>query len=715
MRLAKVASLSAAVLLSGFVAQAEDPERVLDTIVTTEDNAPSVQDYIAEPTFTGLEMSPNGKYVAGVRRDGYDYYLVVADLEAEELQWTGTFFDDIIIADINWANNDRLIIEAQAVFNSDSLNLMDPKDWFDPTLNRLLIETLYMIDRDGENLIRVFEGDEQLDNIFSDTQLLDVSLAYPDEILVQSRRVELTNRRSGNFDYGGADLYKVNINTGEFENYVRGQKRTQGFESDSDGRVKYRIDENAAGNRNNYYVASIADDGRIRWSKGASISMTDLENELDQPFKINILAPAEEAPLFYVRDVPQGEDRHAIYVYDISTGEHVEMIAAHPDYDMGGGFIDSANGIILNPNNRELIGVSWSGRKAEMLLFDPNLQRHVEALESYFGDQLNFRLIDKSLDGNKWLLNVEGPGHSGFFALYELDKVKVTELGDQRATLAGKAAYSTKIVSYKSRDGSDVFGYLTLPFGEEKGNHPFVMYPHGGPQARDFFQWDSTVQLLASRGYAVFQPQFRGSAGFGKRYAEAGYREWGGIMQTDVEDGLQHIINEGYVDASRGCIMGFSYGAYATMQGAVATPDDYRCALAGGGVYDLFEMQRWSRAVRGQNSSTFEYWTTQLGDPNDNYDDLINRSPARNLDKLKVPVFLFHGKRDNIVPIEQAEMLRDRLRSAGADFEYVVMPKAGHQFGAPRTEEPREIRQDILRFLATHNPTDRNKLKPQVQ
>lgn len=710
MNFAKAIGLSAAVLFSGLSSQAEDPERVLDTIITTEDNAPTVRDYIAERTFTGLEMSPDGKYVAGVRRDGYDYYLVVADIEAPELQFTGTFFDDIIISDINWANNDKLIVEAYVVFNQDTLSLMDPKDWFDPTKGGFRLDALYMMDRDGSNIVRVFEGDEQLDNHLSDTRLLDVSDAHPDHILVQSRKVELTNRLSGNYNYGGADLYKVNINTGEYDRYINGQKRTQNYETGATGEVKYRVDENAAGNRANYYVANKGEKGRIKWNKGASIQIADLENELDQPFKINLLSPAETAPLYYVRDVPAGEDKHAIYLYDLSTSEHVEMIAAHPEYDMGGGFIDVSDGIILNPNTRELIGVSWTGRKEEMLLFDPGQQQHIDAIASHFGDQLNFELIDMSEDGKKWLLDVEGPGHSGFFALYELDKVKVTELGEQRASLSGKAAYQMKIVSYKARDGKEVFGYLTLPFGAEKGNHPFVMYPHGGPQARDFFHWDSTVQMLASRGYAVFQPQFRGSAGFGKQYAEAGYREWGGLMQTDVEDGLAHLVAEGYVDPARGCIMGFSYGGYATMQGAVATPDSYRCALAGGGVYDLFEMQRWSRAVRGKNSSTFEYWTTQLGDPNDNYDDLIARSPGRNLDKLKVPVFLFHGKRDNIVPIEQADMLQNRLRSAGADFEYVVMRKAGHQFGAPRTEEPREIREDILRFLAKHNPTDRNKL-----
>ena len=708
MRVARAFAAATAVLFFGFGAQAEDPIRVLDTIVTTEDNVPSVRDYVAEPTFTGLELSPDGKYVAGVRRDGLDYYLVVADLEAPELQFTGTFFDDIIISDINWVNNDKLVIEAFVVFSGDTLSILDPEDWADPDIRRTRIDTLYLMDRDGSNIVRIFEGDEQLDNYLSDNQLLDVSPNDPDHILVQTRRVEITNRLSGNFEYGGADVYKVNVNTGEFDQYVRGQARTNGYDTDSQGNLKYRFDVNAAGNRNVYFVADQQENGRVKWKKGASIKTDDVISELDQPFKMTILAPSETAPLFYVRDVPQGEDRHGIYLYDLSSGEHVEMIAAHPDYDMGGD--RGASGIILDPNTRELIGVSWAGRKAEMLLFDPNQQRHVDALVSYFGDQVNFEITDMSVDGKKWLLDVSGPGHPGFFALYELDEGKITELGDQYASLSGKAAYQTKIVSYKARDGKELFGYLTLPFGEEKGQHPFVLYPHGGPQARDNFVWDDTAQLLASRGYAVFQPQFRGSSGFGKRFAHAGYREWGGLMQTDVEDGLTHLINEGYVDPTRGCIKGFSYGAYAAMQGAVATPDAFRCVLAGGGVYDLFEMQRWSRAVRGKNSSTFEYWTTQLGDPNANYDDLIARSPARNLDKLKIPVFLFHGSKDNIVPIEQAEMLENRLKSADADFEYVIMRKAGHSYGAFRTEEPRTIREEILKFLAEHNPTDRNKL-----
>lgn len=709
MRIAQAIAAASAFVFSGLAAQAEDPVRVLDTVITTEDNMPSVGDYVAEATFTNLEMSPDGRYVAGVRRDGYDYYLVVADLEDPELKFTGTFFNDIIIDDINWATNDKLVIEAFVMFSADTLSLIDPKDWANPNVNRIRIDTLYVMDRDGSNIVRVFEGDEQLDNYLSDNQLIDVSPNDPDHVLVQTRRVEINDRRSGNFTYGGADLYKVNINTGEFTQYIRGQKRTTAYETDSQGDLKYRIDVNAAGNRNVYYIAEHQDNGRVKWTKGASIKTDDVVSELDQPFKMTILAPSETAPLFYVRDVPPGEDRHAIYLYDLSTGEHVEMIAAHPNYDIGDPF--GFTGIVLDPNTRELIGISWAGEKPETLLFDPNQQRHVDALESYFGDQLNFNIIDMSVDGKKWLLNVSGPGHSGFFALYELETVKVTELGDQMASLAGKATYQTKIVSYKARDGKELFGYLTLPFGAEKGNHPFVVYPHGGPQARDFFRWDDTTQLLASRGYAVFQPQFRGSSGFGKRFAHAGYREWGGLMQTDVEDGLAHIIKEGYVDPTRGCIKGFSYGAYAAMQGAVATPEDYRCVLAGGGVYDLYEMQRWSRAVRGQNSSTFEYWTTQLGDPNGAYDDLIARSPARNLDKLQIPVFLFHGKRDNIVPIEQAEMLESRLKSAGADFEYVVMPKAGHAYGAFRSEEPRTIREQILIFLAEHNPTDRNRLK----
>lgn len=704
------AAACAALLMAGSTLSvaAEDAVRRLDTVLVQDDNAPTVAEYMAEPTLTNMSISPNGNFVAAVRRSGLDYYVVVADLRKDRLEFVGTLFDDLAISNVEWANDDRLIVEAYAVFNARSRSIMDPQDWFNPEIRRQRVDALYGMDRDGGNLVRFFEGSRKLDNIFTDAELLDLDRSDPDHVLVQIRAPELSRGKSESIQMGGADIYKLNVMTGDYDDVVRGEKRTLDYETDKQGRLVYRVDENAAGNRQNFFVANYSDSGRVSWKKAASLDTAELFDELNRPFGMTILGGSNELPYVYVRDVPAGEDRHAIYLYNIVTQEHVEMIAAHPDYDMGSQFGDS---IVRDPVTDELIGVRWEGKKPETLYFDPAMQRHHDALQQYFGDQVTVVLVDKSLDGKKWVVASTGPGDPGTYAVYDTENVKITEIGERFATLSGKARYEKKVINYKARDGESLFGYLTLPFGEAKGNHPIVVMPHGGPQARDNFRWDDTAQLLASRGYAVFQPQFRGSAGFGKTFAESGYREWSGLMQTDVEDGFYAITKAGYADRSRACIMGFSYGAYAAMAGGVKTPDDYKCVIAGGGVYDLYEMQRWSRAVRGENSETYKYWTRQLGDTTGNYDDLIERSPARNLDKLKAPVFLFHGKRDNIVPIEQGEMLRDRLRSAGATFEYVEMKKAGHQFGAPRTSEPVDIHEDILVFLAEHNPTDRNRLR----
>jgi len=702
---AKSGLLAAASLLLSLAAGAQDAngdsERRLDTVYTIGNNIPTIEEIVAEPTFFSGELSPSGRYLAGVRRDGLDYFLVVTDLEDEELKFAGTKFEDLRISEVHWATEDRLIIEAYAVFNRNTNSLMKKEDWFDPDARGYRVDALYGIDRDGGNLVRFFEGDRDMDNIYTQVNLIDVVPSDPEHMLVSRRAPDYGNKKSDNITLGGADVYRVNVNSGDFEEFVRGNDRTTQYQTDADGNLIYRIDENSTGTRNIFYVLTKKENGKLSWERGASIKINDLVDELETPFKFQILQPAEEAPLFYVRDVPGTQDRHAIYLYNLATGEHVEKIAEHPDYDMEGGIFD--------PNTNELIGVRWEGKKPGMLLFDPAQQQYVDALENYLGDQQTFEFVDMSNDGRKWLIAATGPGNPGTYLTFDLDEVKIREVAVRRAPMAGKATAEVKIVDYKSRDGKDLFGYLTLPPGIQTANSlPLVMYPHGGPQARDFFVYDGMAQLLASRGYAVFQPQFRGSAGMGKAFAQSGYREWGGIMQTDVEDALTHLVSEGMVDPERACIMGYSYGAYAAMQAAVATPDAYRCVLAGGGVYDLREMQKWSQAERGSNSSTYEYWLTQLGDPVNDYDDLIARSPARHVDRLTAPVFLFHGREDNIVPIEQAELLRSRLDSANKTFEYVVMEKSGHSYGAYRTDEPETIRRDILEFLSRYNPTNRN-------
>ena len=630
-------------------ATAEDPIRVLDRVDVTEKIKPTIEDYVAEPTFTSGRLSPNGQHIAGVRRDGTDYWLVVADLKDKPLKWTGTKFEDLIIDEIYWANDDRIIVDAFAVFNARTRALMDYDKWYDPDISgKFSVGALYGVNRDGSNLIRFFEGDARMDNIFSSTELLSLAAYDKDHVLVTQTKQSETDRRTGREIEGGAQdrVYKLNLDTGDYEEYLRGNAQTIGWEADNTGRIRYRIDQNSIGTANNYYVRQ--GDSK-KFKKGATVMIENVRDQLRSPFKFDLLGPAEEAPLFFVADVPAGADRKAIYVHNLETGENVEKVAEHPTYDIEGG--------IFHHRTNELIGIRWEGEKPEMLLFDPEYQRHADAIQSYLGDQQSFTLLNISDDGDTWLIAALGPGNPGSYHVYDKTKVSVRDIAIRTAAMAGKSVATKEVVHYKARDGKKLVGYLTLPPGKEtEKNLPFIMLVHGGPQSRDRFGFHGRAQLLATHGYAVFQPQFRGSAGWGKRFAEAGYREWGGLMQTDVDDAFTHLANEGIIDPKRACIMGFSYGAYAAAQGGVGTPDAYRCVVAGGGVYDLKQMQKWSKAVRGSNSPTFKYWTRQLGDPVSNHADLVARSPARNVDKLKAPVFLFHGDKDPIVPIEQAEI-----------------------------------------------------------
>ena len=681
----------------GSTAKAEDAVRVLDKVEVVESVKPTIDDYVSLPTFFSARLSPNGKHVAGVRRDGYDYWLVIADLSESPLKWTGTKFEDLEINDVHWATDDRLIVEAFAVFNVRTRAMMTREKWEDPDVSgKFSVGALYGVNRDGSNLIRFFEGDSRMDNIFSSTDLVSLAPFYDDHVLVTQSKNSETDRRTGRDIDGGVQdrVYKLNVNTGDFDEYLRGNSQTVGWETDNTGRVRYRIDTNSIGTKNTYYIR---DDDKKKWLKGASVDISNVRDQLRSPFKFDLLGPAEKAPLFFVADVPKGADRKAIYVHNLETGENVEKVAEHPEFDMEDG--------IFHHRTNELLGVRWEGERPEMILFNPDDRRHAEAVQSYLGDQQSFNLMNISDDGKKWLFYASGPGNPGSYHLYDKDKLAVRDIAVRRAAMAGKAVAVTEIIKYKARDGKELMGYLTVPGGKvTEKNLPVVVYPHGGPQARDNFTFDGMVQLMANEGYAVFQPQFRGSAGWGKKFAESGYREWGGLMQTDVEDGFQHLVKEGIVDGNRACIMGFSYGAYAAAQAGVGTPDAFRCIVAGGGVYDLKQMQKWSKAVRGSQSPTFKYWTRQLGDPVSNHADLVARSPARNVDKIKAPIFLFHGEKDDIVPIEQAEIFERALKSRGHPFEYVVMRKAGHSYGGYRTEEPKEIRQQIIRFLRTHNP-----------
>lgn len=282
-----------------------------------------------------------------------------------------------------------------------------------------------------------------------------------------------------------------------------------------------------------------------------------------------------------------------------------------------------------------------------------------------------------SHDGKKTVFFVHADVDPGVFYLYDADKKKAVELFQSRPWIKPEQMASKEPVTFKARDGLGLHGYITRPPGKESAKQlPTVVLVHGGPYGiRDTWSFDPAVQLLASRGYAVLQVNYRGSGGYGDAFVRAGYREWGGKMQDDVTDATHWAIDQGIADAKRICIYGSSYGGYAAMEGVVKEPDLYKCAIADAGVYDLRLMY-----ARGDTTQTLfgeNFLKMILGE---DQAELTARSPITQLDRLKASVMLIAGGADTRVPAVQGENLHNALVQRKVDHEWIYERTEGHGF-----------------------------------
>jgi TonB family protein len=258
-----------------------------------------------------------------------------------------------------------------------------------------------------------------------------------------------------------------------------------------------------------------------------------------------------------------------------------------------------------------------------------------------------------------------------------------------------------KPVRYEARDGLSIPGYLTLPRGREAKGLPLIVMPHGGPFVRDRYAFDPMVQLLASRGYAVLQPNFRGSTGYGRDYVEKGYGQMGLKMQDDLDDGVAWLAGDGTVDPKRVCILGSSYGGYAALWGAIRNPEIYRCAVSFAGVTDVAGILKYdskfllARRYFKQHRKKIE---------GEQKRDLAAVSPLQQADRLKVPVLIAHGEQDSTVPADQSRKLVAVLKARGAPVQSAFYSEAAHGFSS--SAESLDFMKRVEAFLELHNPAD---------
>lgn len=358
--------------------------------------------------------------------------------------------------------------------------------------------------------------------------------------------------------------------------------------------------------------------------------------------------------------------------------------------------VDSgASGFEETFDGQDLFAIrSMPGRTAVTLL-DKNAEEAkilVELMQQFPGEDVYFGNASK--DGSKVIVNVEGDRDPGSFYLYDAKAKKLSFLLARAPWIKPEAMAVMEPFSIKSRDGLSLHGYLTRPPGKETaGDLPMVVFVHGGPHGiYDTWEYDPIVQVLASRGYAVLQVNYRGSGGYGLKFQQAGYREWGGKMQDDVTDATRWAIKEGAADPERICIFGGSFGGYAALQGVVREPDLYQCTIGYVGVYDLRLMK--SRGDIPQSFSGEGYLDMVLG-ADDNL--LAQRSPINQIDRIKADVMLIVGGQDKRVPPVQGENLRNAMLKRGKAVDWLYQATEGHGFYDEGNVV--EMYQRILAFL----------------
>jgi dipeptidyl aminopeptidase/acylaminoacyl peptidase len=389
---------------------------------------------------------------------------------------------------------------------------------------------------------------------------------------------------------------------------------------------------------------------------------------------------------------PEGR-RSTIHTIDLVTGDLEGPIIASEVAD-----IDTA---LTDWRDDTTIGFSWEDETHQVRYLDPEFASlQIEAETHFPGARVDLLGWDHTL--NEILLGVaEGPNPPQFHVLHRATGV-LTPLGESRPQLAQAA--NVEVIHYSARDGLDLFGYLTLPPGDQRQSLPLVLFPHGGPAARDVYEWNLMAQFMASRGYAVFQPQFRGSAGFGIDFQELGEGEWAGLMQTDLYDGMDHLASLGIIDPARACILGRSYGGYAALVGATLAPERFRCAVSFGGVSDLREMMRYERN-RGWGRSRI-HWARTIGDWRSDRAHIRDISPAHRVSETTAPILLLHGGSDLVVPADQSRRMADALADSGRPFEYQEFEGAGHYLPHMSLENRRLLLTTLEEFLVESNPPD---------
>ncbi len=469
------------------------------------------------------------------------------------------------------------------------------------------------------------------------------------------------------------DPYRLNVVTGELTMLAENPGNITGWMTDHDGKLR----------------VAFATDG---------VNQTILFRETEaEPFAPVLTTSFKEtlSPVLFTFDNKMvyalsnlGRDKSALVLFDIANGKENEVIFETPEADV--------EGVNFSRKDKKLLWVTWTTDKDKRHFFDAEAESVITSVgEKLPGYEVVLAGYNKNED--KLIFRTYSDRSRGAYYFYDRNTKDLTHLADLSPWLKEEELAEMKPISYTSRDGLTIHGYLTLPKGVKAEKLPVVVNPHGGPWARDTWGFNPEVQFLANNGYAVLQMNFRGSTGYGRAFWEASFKQWGLTMQDDITDGVNWLIEQGIADPERIAIYGGSYGGYATLAGLTKTPELYAAGVDYVGVSNMFT---FLKTIPPYWKPLLDMLTEMVGDPVQDSLMLAQVSPALNADKIVAPLFVAQGANDPRVNKDESDQMVAALKARGIDVDYMVKDNEGHGF---HNEENRfEFYKAMITFLDKH-------------
>lgn len=625
---------------------------LLSVAAAAEAGAP-IEAYGRLPSLEQVALSPDGMRLAMVQTTGDQRLVSIVELKDETLLG-GVRLRDLKLREIRWADNDRLLLTTSTtglpiefVGERQEWSTMQVYDLKTKKVRGVLdkgttgIDTLNTVI--DEPIIRRIGGDTVL---------------FLHGLYVESHTVPA--------------LFKVDLDTGTERIIKQGANATRGWMVSESGDV---VAENAYYDGERKWVIRLLRDGRLR----EAVSGVEA---IDSP---DILGFDETGSALVV-SVKEDDGYHWKRLM-LDTGQWGPEVS--PD--------TRASGVIRDPKNERIIGEADVGNVAKYRFLDPELQdRWNWVVRVFGGDRVEF--LSMTADRQKFLVLVTGPRNGYAYYLADLAQRVTVPVGKVYRDVDEIA--EVRQIKYKAADGMEIPAYLTLPRGRPAKNLPVILLPHGGPQSHDHAGFDWWSQALAAQGYAVLQPNFRGS-NLSWSFVEAGFGEWGRKMQSDVSDGLRYLVKEGIADPKRACIVGASYGGYAALAGVSLESGVYRCGVSVSGISDLAKFMSW---VQQDEKQAFRYLGRFLGVPKPGDPRLNEISPIKHVSEIDVPLMIIHGRDDTVVPYDQSEMIVKAMKKAGKQVEFVSLDKEDHWLSRSATRL--KMLETSVEFLKKYNPPD---------